>query len=308
MTLTLRDFRPSDAKAVADLRRAVLPHLIFTPQGIAWHVANAAPAQRLRLFVAVLDGRVVGSVTCGLVHDSSVTGQAVATPCVHPGHRRTGIGGALLSATEEHLTAVGAERVFAWANDTAAADAFAVRHGYRRTRPARFLRLGLADAALPPPGELPPGVRLHTGADFGADPYPLFRADAEVTADEPGDVAGDAMTYEDWLRHTWEHPDNDLHLTSVVTVDSEIAAFSLATTDGAGRYSSAMTGTRRAFRGRGLARLAKTDSLRRARDAGCTEAFTGNDAANTPMLTINRSLGYRTCATEWRCVRELPRG
>ncbi|MCB5912282.1 GNAT family N-acetyltransferase [Streptomyces pinistramenti] len=308
MTLTLRDFRPSDAKAVADLRHAVLPHLISTPRGISWHVASAAPAQRLRLFVAVLDGRVAGCVISGLVHDSSVPGQAVATPCVHPGHRRAGIGGALLSAAEEHLAAAGAERVFAWASDTAGARAFAERRGYRRTRPARYLRLGLAGAALPPPGDLPPGVRLHTGADFGADPYPLFRADAEVTADEPGDAARDAMAYEDWLRHTWEHPDNDLQLTSVVTVDGEIAAFSLATTDGIGRYSSGMTGTRRAFRGRGLARLAKTDSLRRARDAGCTEALTGNDASNAPMAAINQSLGYRTCATEWRCVREPARG
>ncbi|MFE0190422.1 hypothetical protein [Streptomyces sp. NPDC058989] len=80
------------------------------------------------------------------------------------------------------------------------------------------------------------------------------------------------MAYEDWLRHTWDHPHIDLDLTSVVTVDGELAAFSLAATDGLGRYASAMTGTRRAFRGRGLARLAKAASLHRARDHGCTEA------------------------------------
>ena len=61
-----------------------------------------------------------------------------------------------------------------------------------------------------------------------------------------------------------------------------------------------MTGTRRAFRGQGLARLAKTASLRRARDAGCTEAFTGNDAANAPMLALNTAFGYRPFAAEWR--------
>ena len=100
------------------------------------------------------------------------------------------------------------------------AHAFATRHGYRRSRPGRFLRLDLAGADLPPlPGALPSGVRLCTGADFDADPYPLFAADAEATTDEPGDVAADAMAYEDWLRHTWEHPDIDLDLTSVVTVE-----------------------------------------------------------------------------------------
>ncbi|MEV0412197.1 hypothetical protein AB0I68_15690 [Streptomyces sp. NPDC050448] len=68
---------------------------------------------------------------------------------------------------------------------------------------------------------------------------------------------------------------------------------------------SAMTGTRRAFRGRGLARLAKTDSPRRARAAGCTEAFTGNDTGNEPMLAINTSFGYEVCATETRYAKQL---
>ena len=128
-----------------------------------------------------------------------------------------------------------------------------------------------------------------------------------MTADEPGDVTCDAMAYDDWLLHTWEHPHIDLDLTSVVTVDGEIAAFALAATDGRARYSSAMTGTRRAFRGQGLARLAKTASLRRARDAGCTEAFTHNDADNVPMLAVNHAFGYRPFAGAWRYVREAAR-
>lgn len=308
MMPAVRAFRPADAKAVADLRRAVLPYLISTPQGVARQVSAAPAAQCLRLFVAELDGRIVGAVHSGLVHELGAPGRAAATPLVHPDHRGRGAGGALLTAAEAQLTAAGATRLFARAADEPGALAFAAHRGYRRTRPAGFLRLDLAGARLPPlPGRLPPGVRLCTGADFGADPYPLFAADAEAAADGPGDTAGDAMAYENWLLRTWEHPDHDLGLTTVVTVDGEIAACTLATTDGLGRYSSGTTGTRRAF-GRGPARLAATDSLRRARDAGCTEAFTGHDAANTPMLAINHALGYRPYAAGWRCVRELGRG
>ncbi|REK87922.1 GNAT family N-acetyltransferase [Streptomyces inhibens] len=309
MTITVRDFRPADAKAVADLRRAAVPFLLATPQGIAWEVSTATAEQRLRLLVAERDGRIVGSVRAMLLHDSSVPGQTTASPQVHPDHRGRGVGHALLTSAEEHLSAAGATHLFAWAADEPGALAFAQRHGYRRTRQGRFLRLDLAAADLPPlPAALPPGVRLHTGADFEDDPHPLYEADAEATADEPGDVASDALTYEDWLRRTWEHPYADPDLSAVVTVDGEVAAFSLAATDGLGRYSSAMTGTRRAFRGRGLARLAKTASLHRARDAGCTEAFTGNDAGNAPMLAINHGFGYRPFAVEWRHVRELGRG
>ncbi|MCK7623184.1 GNAT family N-acetyltransferase [Streptomyces sp. RS10V-4] len=309
MTLTVRDFRPSDAKAVAELRRAALPFLIATPEGVAWQAGGAPPARRLRTLVAVLDGRVAGQINAGLLHDSSTPGQALATPVVHPAHRGRGAGRALLAAGEEHLAAVGATRLHAWTVDEPGSLAFAARHGYRPTRPAHFLRLDLARAALPPlPAALPPGVRLGTAADFGADPRPLFEADAEAAADEPADVAADAVAYADWLRTTWENPDIDLGLTTVVTVDGAVAAYTVAATDGRGRYVTAMTGCRRAFRGRGLARLAKTDALHRARDAGCTEAFTGNDAANAPMLAINRGLGYRPCGGELRHVRDLARG
>jgi len=64
-------------------------------------------------------------------------------------------------------------------------------------------------------------------------------------------------------------------------------------------------GTGRTFRGRGLAKLAKNDSLHRARAAGFTDAFTGNDAGNEPMLAINRWFGYEICATEVAHVRDL---
>jgi GNAT superfamily N-acetyltransferase len=66
-----------------------------------------------------------------------------------------------------------------------------------------------------------------------------------------------------------------------------------------------MTGVRRAYRGRGLARLVKVASLRRARERGLTEAYTGNDESNVPMLRVNASLGYQPYATQWRLVRDL---
>ena len=69
-----------------------------------------------------------------------------------------------------------------------------------------------------------------------------------------------------------------------------------------------MTGTARAHRGRGLAKLAKNDSLHRARAAGYTEAFTGNDAGNEPMIAINKWFGYELCGTEVRYVRALELG
>ncbi|MFF8832774.1 GNAT family N-acetyltransferase [Streptomyces sp. NPDC015131] len=306
MTVIVRDFRPEDAEAVSRSRQACVPFQVATPRSVLFDVENVNPAAKFRLLVAERDGEVVGTAYAGIAYDSSEPGQSYATPQVHPDHRGHGVGGLLLRTAEEHLAAEGATSLYAYVRDEPGSLGFAGKRGYRPTRSSHFQRLDLARTDLPElPGTLPPGVALRTAADYEADPRPMFVADAEATADEPSDIATDFDDYEDWVRHTWNNPLLDRGLSTVVTVDGEVAAYTAAFTDGGTRYVSGMTGTLRAYRGRGLAKLAKTDSLRRARAAGCTEAFTNNDGANGPMLAINQWFGYEVCATEVRHVRTL---
>ncbi|AOT58160.1 GNAT family N-acetyltransferase [Streptomyces rubrolavendulae] len=306
MTVIVREFVPDDAPAAVRVRRSAAPYTVTTPASMLNERRAAPPARRYLMLVAERDGEVVGYGNAGLVHEAPEPGQAFVTPVVDPAHRGHGVGGLLLRAAEEHLAALGAREVYAWVRDEPECLEFARTRGYRSTRTLRYLRLDLASAALPePPAALPPGVELRTAADFAADPRPLFAADSEATADEPTDIPFGLGDYEEWLADTWEDPLLDRELTVVALVDGAVAAFSAAHTDGEGRYVSAMTGTVRAHRGRGLATLAKTESLRRARAAGCMEAYTSNDSANGPMLAINRRLGYEPCATEVRHVRSL---
>ncbi|MFE4455309.1 GNAT family N-acetyltransferase [Streptomyces sp. NPDC056796] len=304
MTLRVRDFRPADAEAWVRVRRAALPFMVTTPEQVLSDLADAHPDRRYRLLVAEEDGELIGTAQVGVSHESPEPGQGFCNPYVHPDRRGRGAGALLVRTGEEHLAGAGVTAVYTWVLDEPANRAFAAKHGYVPRRPAHFLRLGLADGPLPPLQELPAGVRLLTAADFEDDPRPLFEADAETTADEPSDTPVEFTDYEHWLATTWRRPGFDRALTTVVTVDGQVAAFSAAETDGLTRYWSGMTGTRRAFRGRGLAKLAKNDSLHRARAAGYTDAFTGNDAANAPMLAVNRWFGYEICATEVRHVRE----
>lgn len=310
MTVTISDLRPhdpADAEAVAGVRRAALPFLVTTARGVSFEAASAHPDAHARLLLArTAEGLVIGTAQVGIAHESPEPGQAYVNAYVDPAHRGLGAGSLLLRTAEEHLAAHGAVDAFAWVLDHPDHRAFAERRGYRPSRSAHFLRLDLAPGSLPPlPKTLPAGVELRPASAFAADPRPLFEADAETTADEPGDVAASFEDYEEWVARTWNSPDLDKELTTVVLVDGEVAAFTAARTDGATRYATAMTGTRRAFRGRGLAKLAKTDSLRRARAAGYTEAFTGNDAGNAPMLAVNRWFGYEICASETRYTRKL---
>ncbi|MEU1895286.1 GNAT family N-acetyltransferase [Streptomyces pristinaespiralis] len=305
MTVIVRDFRPEDAEAVTRVRRACLPFEVMTPESVLFEVENANPAKKYRLLVAEKGGELIGTAHVGIAYDSAEPGQAFVTPHVHPGHLGHGAGGLLLRVAEEHLGAEGATQVYAWVLKEPRNLAFAEKRGYRPTRSAHFQRLDLTNGPLPEPPALPPGVELRTAADFEADPRPMFEADAEATSDEPSDIPTDFDDYDDWLNHTWNFPLLDRRLSTVVMADGEVAAYTAAMTDGGTRYLSGMTGTLRAHRGKGYAKLAKTDSLRRARAAGYTDAFTSNDGENGPMLAINKWFGYEICASEVRHVRTL---
>ncbi|QNP62551.1 GNAT family N-acetyltransferase [Streptomyces genisteinicus] len=305
MTVIVRDFRAGDAEAVTRLRRAVLPFDVTTADALRFEVRTAHPAKKYRVLVAEDGGEIIGMTHCGIAYDASEPGLSFASPVVAAERRGRGAGSLLLRAAEEHLAAEGARTLYSWVQDSPASRAFARRHGYAPRRSAHFQRLDLAAGALPEPPEPPAGVELRTAADYEDDPRPMFAADAEATSDEPGDIATDFTDYDDWIRHTWENPLLDRGLSTVVVVDGEVAAFTAAMTDRETRYLSGMTGTVRAHRGRGYAKLAKSDSLRRARAAGFTDAFTSNDADNGPMLAINRWFGYEVCATEVRHVRDI---
>ncbi|MFI9244536.1 GNAT family N-acetyltransferase [Streptomyces sp. NPDC053086] len=308
MTVLVRDLHPdvpADAEGFARVRRLALPYLLFTPESVRHTAAHMHPGARYRPLVAEEDGEVIGTAQVHLVPDSREPGQACLNVYVRPDRTHRGAGRLLVEAGEEYLTSLGATKLFAWALDEPANRAFAERRGYRLGRSAHFLRLDLACGTLPPLTEVPAGVELRTAADFADDPRPLFELDAETLLDEPSDVSYEFTDYDAWLKETWNHPLLDRELTTAACVDGRPVAFTTAYTDGDGRYSTAMTGTARDHRGRGLAKLAKLHSLHRARTAGLTEAFTGNDTGNDAMIAINKWLGYEIRATEVRYVREL---
>ncbi|MFI8502748.1 GNAT family N-acetyltransferase [Streptomyces sp. NPDC085524] len=193
MTVSIRDLRPgdpADAEAVVRVRHRALPFLLHTAEGVAFELASAHPAQRCRLLVAETEGgHVIGAARVGIAHDSPEPGRSKADVHVDPAHRGLGAGGLLLRTAETYLAAQGAVETYAWVLDEPAHRAFAERRGHRPGRSSHFLRLDLAEAALPPlPEVLPAGVEIRPGSAFAADPRPLFAADAETTSDEPGDV------------------------------------------------------------------------------------------------------------------------
>ncbi|MEV0811096.1 GNAT family N-acetyltransferase [Micromonospora sp. NPDC050200] len=304
MTPVVRPLRPADVPAVAEVLAAAAPYQMITEEWLGWHLTGAPAAERFGVLVAGNADGVVGAALTGLLHESAEPGLGFVNLTVHPERRGGGAGSALLDAAQRRLTGLGAVAAYAKVADDPASTGFAQRRGYRRGRRAEFLVLDLAEAVLPASPALPAGVRLLAAAEL-PDPHPLYTADLDASRDEPGEVTMDEISYADWLAAYWERPDLDRELTTVAVRDGQVLAFGFAMTDRRDRYRSGMTGTRRGHRGRGLARAVKQRSLSRARAAGLRYAYTSNDAGNVAMLTLNRGLGYRAVAAEWRYLRDL---
>ncbi|MFF0746256.1 GNAT family N-acetyltransferase [Streptomyces sp. NPDC004111] len=309
MTVTFREFRPdsADAGSIVRIRSLTTPYIVTTAEAISEGMANDNPAARNHVLLAEDDasGEVVGVVHCGVAYESAEPGHGFGSPQVHPGHRGRGIGSALLRSAEEYLAAQGVTTLHAWASDETAA-AFARGRGYTSAHAMHYQRLDLAAGTLPQAPALPPGFVLRGADCLGDDPRALFEADAEVTLDEPGSTQAVLDDYDDWLNSTWNDSLHNRGLSTVVFAeDGRVAAFTLAHTDGRTRYVSGMTGVRKEFRGLGLAKAAKADSLSRSRAAGFLEAFTSNDDINRPMLAVNAWFGYERCATAVEYTRAL---
>jgi predicted N-acetyltransferase YhbS len=299
MTWKIRVAEPDDAERLARLTREVTPYQVLGADRIRQGLEQPKPAERKVTLVVDGDGGVaLGSVAAGLATWTSEPGAASASLRVHPGHRRQGIGSALAEAMHAHLAEIGARRVRVFCEQDATG--FAERHGYTQTGQLHFARVDPRE--LPARPEVPPDLALMRLSELS--PELVFEADRQASLDEPGDMAADAMRYDDWLRDFWTVPGNDLSLGVAALAGGRVASFTAVAVDGERAFAE-FTGTVPEHRGRGLAKLVKSVSLRRAAAAGVTAAYTSNDDDNPPMLAINDWLGYHRVATQVSCSAEL---
>lgn len=166
MTVIVRDFRPSDAEAWTQARRASVPWMVATPEQVVHDLAHAHPDRHYRLLVAEEDGEIIATAQAGIAHESPEPGQGFFTPQTLPGRTNRGAGSLLLRTAEEHLAEAGATVLYAWVIDNPESLEFARKRGYLPSRSAHFQHLDLAGGTLPPRRELPAGVELRPGSDF----------------------------------------------------------------------------------------------------------------------------------------------
>lgn len=302
MTVTIRKATIDDAAAFVALRREVTPWSVLTVAGMR-HIWASEPerARALRL-VAEKDGEPVAVGRAGLNTFTSTPGASFIGVLVRAADRGHGIGGRLYDQLLEHLTGLGVTRFEGWGDGDEGTVRFLTARGYEQRHQLRYSHLDLR-ADLPPMPAIPDGVRCVPFAE--ATPEDVFAIDAEAVLDEPGDTPADAIDFAEWRDATWLSPAIDHSASILVYADGVPAAHTIIEVDvESGRVWSGGTGSRRAYRGRGLAKLAKSVALRTAAAQGLTDAYTTNDETNKPMLAINEWLGYRPCATQFSYLRQ----
>ena len=308
----IREFRPEDVRQVRNLFHELVPELpAHTDRGILHWIASHPPRARLRCWVAIDAGEIVGWGIARFNWSVSAEGVSWLWVGVREQARRRGIGSGLYALAEAHLVEGRARKLETFAAPDSAGERFAERRGFRKTRAEHFLTLDPHETDL---SGLPriesekavEGFRVAPLRDVLDRPRELHALYAAAEADVPADEIEDNIPYEDWVHETLEAPDLDRDGSFVVLAGERPVALSfLHVNRELGVAENEMTGTLPEFRRRGLARLAKLATIQWARENGVTEISTGNDRENAAMRSLNEQLGYRLRLVRVQLVREL---
>src|SRR6187399_2036884 len=275
----IRDGTLDDIARAAALRQRAWPESIVTEEGTRHWLASAPERAELALLAWEEDDELLGWATAARNWWASAPDGGILSITVEPSRRREGIGTALADAADEHLDRLGVRTTRAGSLDEPGAWALAARRGFT---------------------ELAAAVELVPLAELD-DPAPIHELDLELSRDIPNEDY-DAIELEEWKADFWRSPLIDDDASLVALVGGQLAGLTMIRIDRpGGRAQNNLCGVRRPYRGRGLALLLKSHSLRRAAELGATIALTDNDETNAPMLAVNQRLGYKPFARrlEW---------
>jgi GNAT superfamily N-acetyltransferase len=287
---TLRPATLEDIPAAAAIRASAVTDAIITPEGMRTWLSDMPEAADRFLLAAEVDGEMVGWCNAWRNWFGNDPDAGMLDVIALPDWQRRGIGSRLAERGLDHLAAIGIQTVRGSSTDGPAQLAFAARFGFVEVHASST---SAVDPRTVEPLPVPAGVTLRSFGELD-DPQPIYELDLEVSRDVPGDVTFDSMSLQEWSSQFWHSVFADDHASLAAYVDGELAALTILRVDRPSqRAQNNITGTRRAYRGRGLATLLKTHSLHRAAQAGATIAFTNNDETNAAMLAVNHGMGYR---------------
>ncbi|MDQ2981128.1 MAG: GNAT family N-acetyltransferase [Actinomycetota bacterium] len=262
------------------------------PIGVVDFVAWGKQARERQDLVAERDGTIVGGSRTYLESERP-------NPWVHiwiaPEERRQGAGAALFAETSRWAAERGVGGFEAWVreNDTGSL-AFATGFGFAETGRERGLVLDLT-AIEAPAVDAPEGIELTTWAKRPETAPGLYEVYADAILDVPGEEESEVEIFDEWLRRDMQSAGDRADATFVALAGEEVVGYAKLAFSSAQATTAHhdLTGVKRAWRGRGIARALKAAQIRWCKEQGYEELRTRNEDRNAPIRKLNERFGYR---------------
>lgn len=279
-----------DEQLSLDVYNAVWPHEAVTMDEVRHFKAAMTAYVDL---VAWIDGEPAGSGFAAIMPQRPEVPNVLLT--VLPSARRQGVGTALYETISDWTRGQGLDVLEAVVSDEDPESlAFAERRGFREDRREKGVALKLAEIALPAV-ELPSGIEIVSWADRPELARGIYEVALEASPDVPGWEDEIPEPFEDWLVNDMQGSGDKPEATFLALHGDEVvgyAKFSLTEAQPTTAHHD-LTGLKRAWRGRGIARALKATQIRWAKENGYEELQTRNDERNAPIRHLNREFGYR---------------
>jgi GNAT superfamily N-acetyltransferase len=283
------------AETDADLLRSVEVYNAVHPDDPS-SLAEARETHRqsraFAVFVAELDGELAGGAH---VRVATYTDKPHCKVYVLAGRRGRGVGQALLEAVDAWCVDRGATAFTSWiADDDPDSLAWAERRGFEERWRERFVELDLT-TFTPRPVEPPTGVEIVTWAERPEITRGLYDVACEALPDIPDSEDEQIEPFDEWLSIHMQGPQDRADATFAAIADEEVVGWAKLSFWDAKPDTPFhdLTGVKRAWRGRGIARALKHAQLNWAKAEGFRRLRTAMVHRNEPIQRLNEELGYR---------------
>lgn len=307
-TVTIREATPADYAAIARVVSTVTPQHPMTAETLAHQVKvlTESPLKpHLQDWVAELGGEVVGQAvvyqSVGMFHPDRYNAEVMVIPRA----QGYGIGTALANVLEAHLQERGAKEIEAGAYED---DPMSLRFLIDRdfTETMRFfdnvLTLeGFDFAPWQAQMQMPEGLRALSLAQFKGEVgqekavQAFYGGFSEARLDVPRTGEATELPFETFVQRTTDPNHYPEGVWLAVNEAGDVVALTELWKNDAEpeRLDIGLTGTRQAWRRRGLGLALKLRAMQVAQAAGYRELWTGNAGTNAPMLALNERLGFK---------------
>jgi GNAT superfamily N-acetyltransferase len=273
-----------------DVYNAVWPHEAVTMDEVRHF--KAAMVDHVDL-VAWIEGQPAGSGFAAIMPQRPELPNVLIT--VRQEARGRGAGTALYAAVSDWVRGHGLDELEGVVSDEDPQSlAFAEQRGFREDRREKGVALRLAEIE-PPAVEPPDGIEVVPWAERPELAHGIYEVALEASPDVPGWEDEIPEPYEDWLRNDMQGSGDRPEATFLALAEDQVvgyAKFSLTDAQPKTAHHD-LTGVKRAWRGRGIARALKATQIRWAKEHGYEELRTRNDERNAPIRHLNREFGYR---------------